>query len=120
MLSKQKSSPQAELGDLVDSGGEKEVYIESIGKTVTIKKILLGDMGRIVKKAGEDPFENLKFMLFVGLVKPRLSLQQIEKMKAGVANEIGTAIADYSGLTKEAIERARNLSKVTMDTQSGE
>jgi len=119
-LSIDSDKARAEISDLVDKGGTKTVELESLGKkTIIIKKILLGDMGRIMKKAGEDPFENLKLMIFVGLVEPKLAPTQIEKMKAGVANEIGTAIADYSGLTKEAIERARNLSQVTSEVQSG-
>ena len=110
---------EAQIGDLIDTETSKWVTIDTLKKKVQIKKILLGSLGKITKGAGDDPFENLKLMLEHGLVTPKLSKEQIENMKPVIANEIGMAIADFSGLTKEAVERARNLSGPQEATVSG-
>ena len=109
----------AQVGDLVDTQAEKWVHIDLIDKEVRIKKILLGSMGKITKEAGEDPFENLILMILQGLLEPKLTRQQIEDMNPMTANEVGMAIAEFSGMTKEAAKKIRNLSEVTTDSQSG-
>jgi len=109
----------AEIGDLVDTEAEKWVHIDLIDKEVRIKKILLGSMGKISQQAGEDPFENLILMLLQGLIEPKLTREQIENMEPLKANEIGMAIADFSGMTKEAAKGVRNLSEATTVSPSG-
>jgi len=114
-LSKKKeeeSLPEEEamVADLIDTEGEKWFTL-STGKKVKIKKILLGELGKITAKAKDDPFQNLKLMINVALVSPKLSNDQIDLMKPTIANEIGMAIADYSGLTPEALKSTRNLSE---------
>jgi len=99
----------AQIGDLVDTEAEKWVKIDLIDKEVRIKKILLGSMGNITKKAGDDPFENLILMILEGLVEPKLTRDDIEKMNPLVANEIGMSIAEFSGMTKESAKKIRNL-----------
>jgi len=108
----------AQVADLIDTEGEKWVPL-STGKKVKIRKILLDQLGKMTKKAGDDPFENLKLMIFHGLVEPKLSIEQINRMKPMLANEIGMAIAEYSGMTRESIKRIRNLSGLPQGSVSG-
>jgi len=89
---------------------EKWVFINSLDGHVRIRKLTFNDLGIIYTKAKEDPFAMAKWMIFAGVTKPKWTPEQIGDMKPDVATELAAAIADYSGMTREAIERTRNLS----------
>jgi len=98
---------------------EKDFLVKSLGAYIRVRKLTFNDLGIIYSKAKDDPFAMAKWMIFGGVVKPRWSTQQIEQMRPEVATEISTIVADYSGMTPEAIRRTRNLSEMTEATVSG-
>ncbi len=89
---------------------EKDFFVKSLGGYVRVRKLAYKDLGLIYSKAKDDPFEMAKWMIITGIVKPRFTREQVDNMRPEVATELSTIVADYSGMTPEAIERTRNLS----------
>jgi len=89
---------------------EKWFYVKSLDGHIRVRKLTFGDLGIIYSKAKDDAFEMAKLMIVAAVVKPRWSPEQVSQMRPEVATELSTIVADYSGMTREAVERTRNLS----------
>jgi len=98
---------------------EKWFYVSSLEGHVKVRKLTFGDLGAIYAKARDDAFEIAKFMIVAAIVQPRWSPQQVDQMKPEVATELSTIIADYSGMSRETLERTRNLSEKMRAMPSG-
>lgn len=113
-------SEYAQAADLLsDAQGEKEVQVVSLqGKTVRIKKITVGEIADILKVTKESELEQWIFLVFKGLVTPKLSLQDIRRLPFGVLAELALEIQKYSGLDKDSMGRLENLLKTKSSTPS--
>jgi len=100
---------------------EKDFYVKSLHGYIRVRKLTFKDLGLIYSKAKDDPFEMAKWMIIAGVVQPKFTREQIDNMKPEVATELSTIVADYSGMTPEAIRRTRNLSSTMPEAmQSGQ
>jgi len=102
---------EVKFDEALQTKEEKWFYIQSLDGHVLVRKLNFSDLGIIYSKAKDDPFEMAKCMIVSGIVKPKWTSGQVAEMKPNVATELATVVADYSGMTPEALERTRNLSR---------
>lgn len=89
--------------------GEKEVFLKTLKKKVTIQKVTIGDLAAIVKIAKDDEILQFVFLVFKGLVRPKLNIEECKKLPLSVTMELAAEISKFSELDKESIEKIRNL-----------
>ncbi len=113
----------ASVEDLLGDPSKKQAtkYIESLGMSVTIKRLTLGDLAKIAsfnKSRGweDDPYRTTIGILQRGMVKPVLQYSQAEEVGIDIAQEVVNLISDWSGLSSEATEQIRNLSEETTES----
>lgn len=113
----------ATLEDLLGKAEDKETttYIERLDKSVTIRKLTMGDLAAINafnKSRGweDDPFRTSLGILQRGLVDPKPNYSQAESMDVGTASDIVTKISEFSGWSETALEQSRNLSEETTES----
>jgi len=100
----------ADVGDLIgDAEAKKEIELKSLKKKVVIKKITVGEIADILKVAKENEMQQYLWMVYKGLVKPKLTFDQVKKLKFETLVEIALAIQKFSGLDRESISRLENL-----------
>ncbi len=120
---KNKDIVIASVEDLLGDPSKKQAtkYIESLGMSVTIKRLTLGDLAKIAafnKSRGweDDPYRTTIGILQRGMVKPTLQYSQAEEVGIDIAQEVVNLISDWSGLSSEATEQIRNLSEETTES----
>lgn len=125
-MSKEENKGTAEIASIEDLLGDpskkqSDQYIESLGKSVTIKRLTLGDLAKIAsfnKSRGweDDPYRTTIGILQRGVVKPTLQYSQAEEVGIDIAQEIVNHISNWSGLGTESVEQIRNLSEETTES----
>ena len=113
----------ASIEDLLGDPSEKQAtkFIKSLGKSVVIKRLTLGDLAKIAafnKSRGweDDTYRTTIGILQRGVVKPTIQYSQAEEIAISAAQEIVGAITDWSGIGPEAVEQIRNLSEETTES----
>ena len=105
-----ESKDFAEVADLLaPSEGEKEVLVE--GKRVKIKKVNVGELADILKVSRDNELEQYIWLVFKAVVEPKLTVDQVRKMKHTVLLELALEIQKFSELDKESMGRLENLLK---------
>lgn len=104
-----QQAPAASLDDLLGKTQEKAVYLKTLKKTVKIRPIKAGDLADVSKMSKGDNMELAIGMVSRGLVEPKIDWIQARKLDPMVLLEITGLISEYSGLTEEATEEAKNL-----------
>jgi len=100
----------AEAADLLaSSSGEKEVLIQTLGKKVRIKKVTVGELADIMKVAKDNELEQYIWLVYKGLVQPKLKPDQIRKLNHKILLEIALEIQKFSELDKASIDKLANL-----------
>jgi len=100
----------AQVADLLaPAKGEKEVLIKSLGKKVRIKKITIGELAAILKVARDNELEQYIWLVYKGLVKPKLTIEQAKALNHTVLLELALEISKFSELDKKSMERLENL-----------
>lgn len=100
----------AEVADLLaPSEGEKEVLVE--GKKVKIKKINVGELADILKVSRDNELEQYIWLVYKGVISPKLNVDQVRKMKHTLLLEIALEIQKFSELDRESMGRLENLLK---------
>lgn len=102
---------------LADAEGEKEVVLSS-GKKIKIKKITIGELADILKVAKENELEQFIWLVYKGLVAPKLTVDQVRRLKHSTLLEIALEIQKFSELDRESIGRLENLLKTKSSSQS--
>lgn len=117
------TSEIASVEDLLGDPSEKQAtkYIKSLEKSVTIKRLTLGDLAKIAafnKSRGweDDPYRTTIGILQRGMVKPTIQYNQAEEVGIDIAQEIVSLITDWSGLGEGTVEQIRNLSEETTES----
>jgi len=110
----------AEAAELLgDSEGAKEVSLVSLkGKKIQIKKITVGEIADILKVSKDSELEQWIYLVFKGLIKPKMGLQEVRKLPLNVLTELALEIQKYSGLDKESMGVLENLLKTKSSPQS--
>lgn len=102
----------AEAADLLaPARGEKEVVIGD--KKVRIKKITVGELADILKVARDNELEQYIWLVFKGLVAPKLTVEQVRAMQHTTLLQLALEIQKYSQLDRESVERLENLLKTS-------
>jgi len=100
----------AEVADLLaPAEGEKEITVE--GKTVKIKKVNVGELADILKVSKDNELEQYIWLVYKAVVTPKLTVDQVRKMKHTVLLELALEIQKFSELDKESMGRLENLLK---------
>jgi len=96
---------------LAPAVGSKEIYLKTLKKKVTIKKVNIGDIASIMNAANKEKNDVAQyiFLCFKGLKSPVLSLEQCRKLPLKVLMELAVEIARFSELDKDSMESIRNL-----------
>jgi len=123
-MSENTPKEMATLEDLLGKAETKvtDVYIDTLGKNVKIKKLTMGDLAAINafnKSRGWTEDDTIRMSLGIlqrGLVEPKPNYSQIESLDVDKATEIVTKISEFAGWTGEALEQARNLSEETTES----
>ena len=103
-MSEIQTKELAEVADLLaDAEAEKEIELKSLKKKVVIKKITVGEIADILKVAKNNEMDQYLWMVYKGLVKPKLNFEQVKKLKFETLVEIALAIQKFSGLDRESI-----------------
>lgn len=109
-MSQKTGSEFANAADLLaPAEGQTEVYLKTLKKKVTIKKINIGELAAIYKMAKEDEVTQYILLAFKGLVKPKLTMDQARKLPLKVTMELASEIGKFSELDKESMDEVRNL-----------
>jgi len=109
-MSEVESKEFAEVGDLLSSAeGEKEIELKTIPKKVRIKKITVGELAAIMKVAKDNDLEQYIWLVFKGLVRPKLKIDEVRKLNHQVLFELALHISKYSGLDRESLSKLENL-----------
>jgi hypothetical protein len=104
---------------LSNSEGTKAVEIKSLnGKKIEIKKINVGEIAAILKVSKDSDLEQWMFLVFKGLIRPKMGLEDIKRLPIDVLSEIAFEIQKYSGLDKESMGRLENLLRTKSSPQS--
>jgi len=106
-----------ELSDLIEaadllgfSKGQKEVPIKLLGnKKVVIKKVTIGELADIMKVAKDNEIEQYILLVFKGLVKPKLKLNEVRALNHALMLELALHISKFSGLDRDSLGRLENL-----------
>lgn len=93
---------------------KQEEITLSNGMTVKIKPLTLRETSAILKYAKDDVGKMIQGMVLHGMIEPKLSPEQVDKLPTGVALEIATKVAELSGLGREEREKIENLSERTL------
>lgn len=109
-MSSADSKEFAEAAELLASSeGEKTVEIQ--GKKVKIKKITVGEIADIMKVAKDNELEQNIWLVYKGLVQPKLTVDQVRKMHHSILLQLAMEIQKFSELDRESISRLENLLK---------
>jgi len=100
----------AEVADLLaPAEGEKEILIG--GKKVKIKKVNVGELADILKVSRDNELEQYIWLVYKAVVTPKMSVDQVRKLKHSVLLEIALEVQKFSELDKESMGRLENLLK---------
>jgi len=109
-LTKTDNTEFAQAADLLaPATGKKEVFLKTLKKKVTIKKINIGELADVTKAAKDDDIQQFIFLVLKGLVRPKLNIDQTRKLPMKVIMEIAGHIAKFSELDKDSVDEIRNL-----------
>ena len=98
----------AEVADLVAPAlGTKVIVIN--GKKVEIKKITVGEIADILKVSKDSELDQYIWMIYKGVVKPKLTVDQIRNMKHTEVLMLALEIGKFSGLDKDSMMKLENL-----------
>jgi hypothetical protein len=101
----------AEAADLLaPSEGTKDIVLTG-NKKVQIRKITVGELSDILKVARDNELEQFMWLAFKGLVAPKMTFDQIKRMKHDILLELVAEIQKHSDLDKESMGRLENLLK---------
>ena len=102
----------AEVSDLLaPATGEKEVEVKSLGKMVRIKKVNVGELAGIMKVARDSEIDQYIWLVFKGLVRPKMEPDQVRCLKHTVLLELASEIQKFSELDKDSMSKLENLLK---------
>lgn len=100
----------AEVADLLAlSSGEKEILI--LGKKVKIKKITVGELADILKVAKENELEQYIWLVYKGVIQPKLTIEQVRNLRHTTLLELALEIQKFSELDRESMNKLENLLK---------
>ena len=109
-MAKDNSAEWAKAADLIaPAEGEKEITLKTLKKKVCIKKVNVGEIAAIMKHSKESEMDQFVYLVFKGLVRPKLTIDQAKKLPLKVIIEISAAVAKFSELDKDSVEGIRNL-----------
>ena len=106
----------AEAADLLAPDETKEVELQTIKKKVKIRQLTFGEIADIAKVAQND-LEQYVWVVYKGLVEPKLKVDQVKKMAPLVLVELAYHIQKYSGLDQDSIKKLENLLKTNISLQ---
>lgn len=105
-----KETEFAKAADLLaPAKGSREVFLKTLKKKVTIKKISIGDLADILKAAAGNDILQFVYLCFKGTQNPKLTLQQCRDLPLKVTMELSAEIAKFSELDRKSMESVRNL-----------
>jgi hypothetical protein len=116
MMSEKKRLTKEDI--LLGKGKQEEILLEEYGANVVIRPLTDGELTKIFSLIGvvllkEDGtpdmakmdviknFEALRLAASLGLVEPKLSVEEVAEMKFGVPEMLGTKVLELSGVTSE-------------------
>jgi len=109
-VSEIKEAEFAEVADLIGpSKGEKEVVIKTLGKKVKIRKVTVGELSQIYKVSKENELEQYIWLVYKGLVSPKMNVEQIRQLNHMLLLEIANEISKFSGLDRKSMKKLENL-----------
>jgi len=109
----------AKVADLLEpSKGEKEVFIKSIKKKVKIRKVNVGELTQIHKVSKDNELEQYIWLVYKGLVTPKMNVEQLRQLNHMILLEIASEISKFSGLDRQSMEKLENLLGTKSSTQS--
>lgn len=76
---------------------------------VKVKPVTLSIVQKASKAAAGDDTEISKYLIKQALVEPQMNDTQIDNMPIGLINAISNKINEISGISKEMIQKAKNL-----------
>ena len=107
-MSEIESKDFAEVADLLaPAEGTKEITM--LGKKLQIKKITIGEIADIMKVAKDNELEQYIWMVYKGVVKPHLNVEQVRKMRHTEILSLAFEISKFSELDKESVRKLENL-----------
>jgi hypothetical protein len=100
----------AEAAELLSAAeGEKIITVE--GKKVKIKKITVGELADILKVAKDSELEQYIWLVYKCLVEPKLTVDQVRRLKHTTLLLLAWEIQKFSELDRESIQRLENFFK---------
>ncbi len=96
---------------LAEASGEKEVTIQTLKKKIKIKKVTVGELADIMKVAKDNELEQYIWLVYKGLIEPKLKPDEVRKLNHKVLLEIALEIQKFSELDKDSIDKLANLLK---------
>ena len=110
MTDTEESVDFAKASDLLaPAEGEKEVVLKTTGKKIMIKRINIGELSDIVRTAKDDEIKQFIYLVFKGMTRPKLNIDETGRLPMKVIMEIAGAVSKFSELDKESIEQIQNL-----------
>jgi len=106
-----KEAEFAKAADLLaPAKGEKEVFLKTLKKKVRIRKVNIGDVSAIQKAAsGGSDIDQYVYLVFKGLVQPKLTLDECRALPLKVVLECSLHIAQFSELDENSLKGIQNL-----------
>lgn len=100
------------------------LHVEQYGSDVEIRPLTDGELTEVLGLIGSIPltpagtpdtgridltknFQALRFAVSMGMVEPKLTIEEVGEMKFGVPEFIGTKILELSGITTEAAAKKK-------------
>lgn len=110
MASKAESAVFAKAADLLaPAEGEQEIMLKTLKKKVRIRRVNIGDVSAIQKASKESDIDQYIYLVFKGMVIPKLTLDECRKLPLKVIMECAVQIAKYSELDQDSLDKVRNL-----------
>ena len=107
-MSEINSKDFAEVADLLaPAEGTKDILVN--GKKLQIKKISIGEIADILKVSRDNELEQYIWMVYKGVVKPALKVDQVRKMRHTEILAIAFEISRFSELDKDSMKKLENL-----------
>jgi len=98
----------AQVSELLSSSeGEKQITVA--GKSILIKKINMGELSDILKVSKESELEQYIWVVYKGVLKPKLTVDQTRKLAPAMLLAIALEIQKFSGLDKDSVSKLENL-----------
>ena len=110
----EKKVARATLEDIFEDYGvdvqpSKEFYIESLGKTVLLRKMWMQDLVALKRLAGDNLETLLLKIVGWALLEPRADASKVGRIKRDALIEIAQKEMEFSNLTVQSEEEIANL-----------